>query len=132
MTPSRPYLLRGLYEWIVDNDLTPHLLVNAEADEVMAPLEFAEGGQLVLNVSPSAVRGLSLANDAIAFEARFGGVPQNVYVPVAQVLAIYARENGRGMIFTAEDGDGTPPDDGPGSGSGNDGGGGRPGLRVVK
>ena len=88
MTPSRPYLLRGLYEWIVDNDLTPHLLVNAEADEVMAPLEFAEGGQLVMNVSPSAVRGLSLANDAISFEARFGGVPQNVYVPVAQVLAI--------------------------------------------
>jgi len=123
MTPSRPYLLRGLYEWIVDNGLTPHLLVDIEGDEVMAPVEFAEGSQLVLNVSPSAVRGLSLANDAVAFEARFGGVPQNVHVPIIHVLAIYARENGRGMIFTAEDGDGTPPGGGPS---------GRPGLRVVK
>lgn len=137
MTPSRPYLLRGLYEWIVDNGLTPHLLVDADAEAVMAPREFAEGGQLVLNVSPTAVRGLSLGNDAVAFEARFGGVPQAVHVPVGHVLAIYARENGRGMIFTDEDGDGSPP---PGDGSSPAGGdsespsgsGDRPGLRVVK
>ena len=140
MTPSRPYLLRGLHEWIVDNGLTPHLLVNAEGEGVMAPLQFAEGGRLVLNISYTAVRGLSLGNDAVAFEARFAGTPMQVHVPISEVLAIYARENGRGMIFTAEDGDGDPPPsdggdngDGPGpSGGGSGGGATRPGLRVVK
>ncbi len=134
MTPSRPYLIRGLYEWIVDNGLTPHLLVNAEGEAVEAPLEFADGGRLVLNVSPSAVRGLDLGNEWVSFNARFGGRPRQVNVPVAEVMAIYARENGRGMLFTPEDGDGEPPpeggqDDGAGSGSA---GGNRPGLRVVK
>ena len=134
MTPSRPYLIRGLYEWIVDNGLTPHLLVNAEGEAVEAPIEFADGGRLVLNVSPSAVRGLDLGNEWVSFNARFGGQPRQVNVPVAEVMAIYARENGRGMLFTPEDGDGEPPsggggDDGTGSGAS---GGNRPGLRVVK
>jgi len=131
MTPSRPYLLRGLYEWIVDNGLTPHLLVNANGQDVSAPIEFAEAGRLVLNVSPSAVRDLSLTNEAVAFSARFGGTPRQVYVPVAEVLAIYARENGQGMLFTDEDGGGDPP---PSDGGGSDPAPDRPGpgLRVVK
>lgn len=127
MTPSRPYLLRALYEWIVDNGLTPHLLVNVLGDGVVAPLDFAEGGRLVLNVSPSAVGSLSLGNERVELSARFAGTPHHVVVPIAEVLAIYARENGRGMIFTEEDG-GPPDDDGgeaPGPSS-------RPGLRVVK
>ena len=138
MTPSRPYLIRGLYEWIVDNGLTPHLLVNAEGEALDAPLEYADGGRLVLNVSPDAVRGLELGNEWVAFSARFGGRARPVNVPVAEVLAIYARENGRGMLFTPEDGDGGPPsggDDGgaDGAGPGTAGGAGKgPGLRVVK
>ena len=134
MTPSRPYLIRGLYEWIVDNGLTPHLLVNAEGEAVEAPLDYADGGRLVLNVSPTAVRSLDLGNERVAFSARFGGQPWQVNVPIAEVMAIYARENGRGMLFTPEDGGGDPPPEGsdgggagPGAGSGN-----RPGLRVVK
>lgn len=134
MTPSRPYLIRGLYDWIVDNGLTPHLLVNADGEAVEAPLEYADGGRLVLNVSPGAVRGLDLGNEWVAFSARFGGQPRQVNVPVTEVMAVYARENGRGMLFTPEDGDGGPPptggdggDAGPGSSDGN-----RPGLRVVK
>lgn len=123
MTPSRPYLIRGLYEWIVDNSLTPHLLVNAEGEGVDAPVEYADAGQLVLNVAPAAVRGLDLGNDWVGFSARFGGRPRQVSVPVAEVLAIYARENGHGMLFTPEDHDNPPPPDG---------GKGQPGLRVIK
>ncbi len=136
MTPSRPYLLRGLHEWIVDNGLTPHLLVNAEGEGVSAPLEFADDGQLVLNISYTATRGLSLGNEAVAFEARFGGTPMQVLIPISEVLAIFARENGRGMVFSPEDGAGDPPSGDntePPDGSGGDGGNaGRPGLRVVK
>ncbi len=127
MKPSRPYLLRALYEWIVDNDLTPHLLINVLGDGVVAPMDFAEGGRLVLNVSPGAVGSLSLGNESVELSARFAGTPHHVVVPMSEVLAIYARENGRGMIFTEEDGgppeggDGEAPDPPP-----------RPGLRVVK
>lgn len=120
MTPSRPYLLRALHEWIVDNGLTPHLLINVMGEGVDAPQEFAEGGRLVLNVSPSAVGSLALGNEFVELSARFGGVSRQVTVPVAEVLAIYARENGRGMVFTEEDEDPQPPPNN------------RPGLRVVK
>jgi len=131
MTPSRPYLLRGLYEWIVDNGMTPHLLVNAEGEGVSAPIEFAQSGRLVLNVSPSAVRDLSLANDAVSFNARFAGKPQQVFVPIAEVMAVYARENGRGMLFSDEDGGGEPPPSGdnPSDEKPTQSG---PGLHVVK
>lgn len=129
MTPSRPYLLRALYNWIVDNGLTPHLLINVMGEGVQAPSEFAEGGRLVLNIAPSAVGSLSLGDTCVELSARFGGTPHHVLVPIAEVLAIYARENGRGMIFTEEDGgggDGGPdPDPDPEPPS-------RPGLRVVK
>lgn len=103
MTPNRPYLLRGLYDWICDNHLTPYLLVDATGDELSIPFEFVEDGKIVLNLSPSAVRDLDLSNDYINFKARFSGQSMNVYFPASAVLAIYAKENGRGMIFQEED-----------------------------
>ena len=138
MTSSRPYLVRALYEWIVDNDCTPHLLVNADHAGVQVPDGFASDGQIVLNVAPSAVRQLQMDNQAISFEGRFGGVPHSLHVPSAAVMAIYARENGQGMVFEVEP---TPPDDGtpsdvdPSVGAGTPSRpapGGRPSLKVIK
>ena len=83
MNSSRPYLVRALYEWIVDNDCTPHMLVNAEFPKVQVPDGFASDGQIVLNISPSAVRSLHMDNDAVSFEGRFGGVAHSLFVPVA-------------------------------------------------
>ena len=122
MTSSRPYLIRALYEWIVDNALTPHLLVDTQAEGLEAPVEYAENGKLVLNVSPRAVRGLSMGNEVVSFDARFAGQSRRVSVPVQAVLAIYARENGQGMLFGDRDDGGEPPS----------GGGSKPRLRVVK
>lgn len=135
MNSSRPYLLRALYEWIVDNDCTPHLLVNAESPGVQVPPGYANDGQIVLNASPSAVRQLHMDNQAVSFEGRFGGVAYNLYIPVEAVMAIYARENGQGMVFEIEPpakGDDSEPDgDGP-SGGEPPKPAGRPSLKVVK
>ena len=113
MTPSRPYIIRALYEWIIDNGLTPHIVVNSMYDGTQVPQEFVNGdGQIVLNVSPSAVSGLELTNESVGFNARFGGVPRNIYVPCMAILGIYARENGQGMMFDNEpqpDPEPTPP-----------------------
>jgi stringent starvation protein B len=103
MNSNRPYLLRALYDWICDNHLTPYVLVDASGDDLNIPHEFVEDGKIVLNISPSAVRDLDLSNDYINFKARFSGKSMNVYFANAAVLAIYAKENGRGMIFPEED-----------------------------
>ncbi|WP_338365958.1 ClpXP protease specificity-enhancing factor [uncultured Pseudoalteromonas sp.] len=103
MTPNRPYLLRAFFDWIVDNDCTPHLVVDADYPAVQVPTQFVQDGQIVLNISPSAVTGFSLDMEQLSFNARFGGQPMQVYVPVGAVLAIYARENGEGTVFTAEE-----------------------------
>ncbi len=137
MASSRPYLVRALYEWILDNDCTPHLLVNADHAGVQVPDGFASDGQIVLNVAPSAVRQLQMDNQAISFEGRFGGVPHSLHVPSAAIMAIYARENGQGMVFEVEP---TPPDDDTPSDDVSAGAGissrptpgGRPSLKVVK
>mgnify|MGYP006182586847 CR=1 FL=1 len=136
MNSSRPYLVRALYEWIVDNDCTPHMLVNAEFPKVQVPDGFASDGQIVLNISPSAVRHLHMDNEAVSFEGRFGGVPHTLFVPIGAILGIYARENGQGMVFDLESPvgdedelepeDDLPPDDEPPRPSG------RPSLKVVK
>lgn len=129
LTSNRPYLIRALYEWLVDNDLTPHLLVDAQKKDVIVPRQFVEEGRIVLNVTPTAVRDLALGNDCITFNARFGGAPMDVVVPPDAVLGIYARENGRGMLFpeeTPSDGNDTPPDDDPKPPRD------RPTLKVVK
>ncbi|MBL4856857.1 MAG: ClpXP protease specificity-enhancing factor [Idiomarina sp.] len=102
MTPKRPYLLRALYEWIVDNDLTPHLVVDATIVGTVVPQNFVSEGQIVLNISPTAVQGLQLADHEVRFNARFGGQPMQVIVPMTAALAIYARENGAGAMFEAE------------------------------
>lgn len=105
MNSSRPYLIRALYEWVVDNDCTPHILVSSEYPKVRIPAGFARDGQIVLNISPNAVRYLEMNNEEISFEGRFNGVPQHLYIPTAAVLAIYARENGQGMFFELEESD---------------------------
>lgn len=100
LTSRRPYLIRALYEWVLDNDLTPHLLVAADAPGVHVPQQFAtDDGKITLNINPGAVRNLTLDNDLISFSARFGGANFNVAIPPGTVLALYARENGEGMLF---------------------------------
>ncbi|MGB5611829.1 MAG: ClpXP protease specificity-enhancing factor [Sedimenticolaceae bacterium] len=130
MTSNRPYLIRALYEWLVDNELTPYLLVDAKRDSVHVPTQYVEEGRIVLNVSPSAVRNLSLANDLIAFEARFGGSAFPISLPPDAVLGVYARENSKGMLFPEEDvkEQPEPPQTDPPSPPP----GGRPSLKVVK
>ncbi len=103
MTSSRPYLIRAIYEWIVDNGMTPHLLVFADDEDVVVPTQYVDEGKIVLNISPAAVRGLVLGNEAITFSGRFGGKPMEVYVPVSCAVAIYTRENGKGMVFSPDD-----------------------------
>jgi stringent starvation protein B len=127
MTSSKPYLVRALYDWILDNDLTPYLMVNAEADEVIVPVEYVEEGRIILNINPGATHDLMLGNSEITFNARFAGTPMNIYIPIDAVMAIYARENGQGMMFTEEhDGDEPPPTTEP------DNGGDGPKLKLVK
>ena len=125
LTSSQPYLLRAIYEWIVDNSLTPYILVDASHDAVQVPRQFVENGKIVLNIAPRAVNNLQLSNEQVLFDARFSGQPMQVALPITAVLAIYAKENGRGMMFGEEE-DGGPgpegPDDKPT----------RPSLKVVK
>lgn len=126
MTSSRPYLLRAIHEWIVDNDMTPYLLVDAANDDTVVPREHVQNGRIILNIAPLAVNGLVIGNDVVAFGARFGGRPMAVSIPVNRVLAIYARENGQGMMFGEEGSgpEGEPPEpDRPKA---------RPALKVVK
>ncbi|MCG8324327.1 MAG: ClpXP protease specificity-enhancing factor [Thiotrichales bacterium] len=103
MTSNRPYLIRALYEWILDNDHTPYLLVNAEHEEVMVPEQFVDEGKIILNVAPQAVQDLELGNEWILFSARFSGTRFDIQIPATAVIAIYAKENGQGMIFPEEE-----------------------------
>ncbi|MDD4913844.1 MAG: ClpXP protease specificity-enhancing factor [Methylococcales bacterium] len=110
MTPLKPYLIRSIYEWIVDNNLTPYLLVNAEYPDAELPVDFIEDGKIILNIRPEAVQGLTLGNESIQFSARFSGKAMRIVAPTKAVLAIYARENGKGMVFEPEENeDETPP-----------------------
>ena len=103
MTSTRPYLVRAMHEWIVDNGMTPHLLVNSDNDIVQVPRQYEQDGKIVLNISPTATQDLEITNDAVAFNARFDGNAEAVYIPVEYVLAIYTRENGQGMMFSDDD-----------------------------
>jgi stringent starvation protein B len=126
MTSLKPYLIRSIYEWITDNDLTPHLLVDASNSDAILPQQYIEDGKIVLNIRPEAVQGLSLGNEKIQFNARFSGKPMHIVTPIVAVLAIYAKENGKGMIFDQDDEDSDktpPPEHKPPS---------RPNLRIVK
>ncbi|MCP1583330.1 MULTISPECIES: ClpXP protease specificity-enhancing factor [Pseudoxanthomonas] len=143
MTSHRPYLLRALNEWIADNGMTPHLLVDATQAGVQVPASAVKEGKVVLNIAERAVVRLMIDNDAVSFTARFGGVSQPVYVPISAVLAIYSRETGQGMALPEdvthdadtgeESGDDAPATDTPPDDHTPPPGGKRPPfLRVVK
>lgn len=103
MTPNRPYLLQAYYDWLMDNELTPHVVVDAYVPGTQVPQQYVKDGQIVLNITSSAVGNLQIGHEYIEFNARFGGVPQQVVLPMAAIVAIYARENGAGTVFEVED-----------------------------
>lgn len=130
MNSLKPYLIRAVYDWIIDNQFTPYLLVNADADGTVVPRPYVQDGRIVLNLRPEAIHGLALGNDHILFNARFGGKSMQVDVPIQAVLALYAQENGRGMVFDQDEVDEPPPSpepEAPVEPSKK-----RPSLRVVK
>ncbi|PJG86422.1 ClpXP protease specificity-enhancing factor [Conservatibacter flavescens] len=102
LSPKRPYLLKAYFDWLVDNELTPYLVVNAEYFGVKVPTEYVKDGQIVLNLSINAVGNLEITNDFIQFSARFRGQLQNIHIPMGAAIAIYARENGEGVMFEDE------------------------------
>ncbi len=108
LTSRRPYLLRAIYEWIADNDLTPYLLVDASVDGVSVPAHAVQNDRIVLNVSVQAVDKLQLGNQDVSFDARFAGRVENILVPISAILAIYARENGVGLAFSPDSDDEMP------------------------
>jgi len=123
MKTLRPYLIRGVYEWLVDNDQTPYLLVGANHPGVVVPMSSVSDGKVILNIGPTAVQGLLLGNDLIEFSARFSGAPMAVVVPINAALAVYSKETGKGMVFEEEaPEDPLPPEEKPD----------KPSLRVVK
>lgn len=132
MTSSRPYLVRAMYQWIADNGMTPHLLVDVSIDGVQVPAEHVQNGKIILNIAPMAISSLVLGDTEITFSARFSGQSMGLYIPIDAVLAVYAKENGQGMMFSDDDGaisssdeDHDPDDPGPDKPK-------RPSLRVVK
>lgn len=116
---TRPYLVRAIFDWCLDSGLTPQIMVNVEMPGVIAPLDYAKDGKIVLNLHPSSVRGLELGNEYLMFSARFSGRAEDITVPIAAVMAVYARENGQGIVFQADGSSITPPE--PAS-AGGDGG----------
>lgn len=131
MTSSRPYLIRALYDWIVDNQCTPYILVNALADSVLVPQDYVNpDGQVVLNISPSAVIDFDMNETRLFFKARFSGVPTEIFVPYFAVMGIYAKENQQGMIFEPEPEPENPPPTDKSKGSRPSSS--RPSLKVVK
>lgn len=143
MTSNRPYLIRAFYDWIVDNQCTPYMVVDAFYPGVEVPQDYVNDGQIVLNLVPRAINGLVMSNEVISFSTRFGGVPSDIRLPVQSVMGIYARENGQGMIFQSEETDGPEPSgpapvkpvsptDKPPKGGGPSESSKKPSLRVVK
>lgn len=144
MTSSRPYLIRAMYQWITDNGLTPHLLIDAEQDDVIVPVEHIQNGKIILNIAPMAISALEIGDGEVTFSARFSGQSMGIYVPISSVFAIYAKENGQGMMFNDDDSElSTDGDDDlsgrtgtAGSGAGNSekssSKANKPNLRVIK
>lgn len=120
---TKPYLVRAIHDWCTDSGFTPYVAVAVD-ETVRVPAEFVNNGEIVLNISALATSRLLIDNEAVSFQARFGGVAREVYVPMTQVIAIYARENGQGMVFEPEQAPPPSSDDEPRSG--------KPSLRVVK
>lgn len=115
MLSSRPYIARALYEWLLENDNTPYIVVDAMQEDVVVPRQFIQNGQIVLNIAPSAVRDLDISNEMVTFNASFSGEPMQVWVPIMALVAVYSKENGAGMVFghepvipASEEDDGAP------------------------
>lgn len=123
MKSQKPYLIRALYEWCVDNECTPHLMTFVDANTVV-PQQFVKNNQIVLNIDFSATKDLLIDNDWITFQATFGGVVQDIAIPVANVLGIFAKESSQGMHFELENYNPTQPSDPSPSSTG--------GLKLVK
>ena len=111
VTPTRPYMVRALYQWIEDNNLTPYLMVDATVKNVQIPTEHVQDGRIVLNIASRATGNMSMENDYIHFSARFGGVSQQIWVPLIAVLGIYAKENSQGMFFDPNEYDNYDPEE---------------------
>ncbi len=131
MHSSKPYLIRGLYEWLLDNEVTPYILLDTSYEGVVIPKGLATDTKLVLNLAPSAIDKLEMTNDYLSFSARFGAAAQDVFCPMESILAIYARENGEGMMFTPESEESLVRDDVAGATSKLKKSV-RPGLKIVK
>ena len=110
-TSNKPYLLRAIYEWIVDNEGTPHIVLFAENPQVMVPQQYIDDGRIILNISPTAAEGLLIDDEGLSFKARFGGSPYEIFSPLNAVMSLYASETGEGMSFDIENE--IPPDDTP-------------------
>ena len=108
MSSSMPYLLRATNEWVLDNQYTPYLIVDATVSGTLVPTDYVKDGQIVLNISPTAIRDLVMGNEHIMFNGRFGGIAEEVFVPMEAVLGLIAKENGEGMWFSKEDSDRQP------------------------
>jgi stringent starvation protein B len=110
VTPLKPYLVRALHEWILDNGYTPYILVDTTIDGVTVPKDYISDNKIILNTHPDAIQNWYLENDALSFSARFSGKEENLFVPINAVLATYAKENGKGMMFDEHFEDDLPPD----------------------
>jgi len=132
MTSSRPYLIRAMYQWIADNGMTPHLLVDVSIDGVQVPSEHVQNGKIILNIAPMAISSLVLGDADITFSARFSGQTMNLFLPIEAVLAVYAKENGQGMMFSEDDGAISAPDNDKDNDDPDPDKPKKPSLRVVK
>ncbi len=137
MTSNKPYLIRALYEWLADNNATPHIMVNTRHPDVAIPAGIDKDGQVVLNIAMPAVQGLQILNTHIEFSARFNGVPHDIYIPIQAVMAIYSQEDGEGMMFADDSSSSGAEQDNPPSGGSDEqqektGKKSKPGLKIVK
>lgn len=129
MTPQKPYLIRAINEWLLDNKLTPYLLVNTLVDGVSVPADYVSDNKIVLNIAPDAVKHFQADNEWISFSARFSGRSVELFIPIEAILGIYGKENNQGMFFS-EDEPSSPPPSAPtpiGDSSKQ-----RPSLKIVK
>ncbi|WP_438971634.1 ClpXP protease specificity-enhancing factor [Methylophaga sp.] len=133
MTSQKPYLVRAIHEWLLDNQCTPYVLVNTRHEGVQVPWDYVKDERIVLNIAPDAIRDLLIDNEWISFSARFAGKPMDVFIPIISIQAIYGKENNEGMFFPEEDHEPPPPsDDEPDETTPVSKGKGRPSLKVVK
>jgi stringent starvation protein B len=126
MNSNKPYIIRALYEWITDNKLTPYIAVNAAVPRTHVPEQYVKNGQIVLNIAFDAVNMLNISNDQIEFDASFNSVPFQIFIPMQAVQAIYASENGQGMVFNEEENSEPPSTEPPNPPKG------KPSLKIVK